>query len=251
MRIIISVCIMFVVFFSACKNLQPSRTCSKPSGRFVNTTVLDKCPEAMPADTPTFGFELHFRGVDSVDVDNGFEKYSLPFTTTEDGCRFTIAGASLFGNMDFIVESDSSITLIDTAWTKLKRFSTFTKTSNPEKTNWKFEEYLNDCIIAGEYAMFKNGDLMPGVVTFMSNGQVNGMKPFLGYAICYAGDCLEETEPAARTIDMVDDKGGIETFVFKIVEPKMQIEFYSIGAPIQDMKGGRTIGPLVYDFRTE
>lgn len=251
MRIVISICIMLIVFFSSCNSPQSSRPCAKPAGRFMNTTVLDRCPEAMPADTPVFCFELNFRGIDSVDVDNGFEKYSLPFQTTEEACRFTIAGASLFGNMDFIIESDSVITLIDTAWTKLKRFTTFTKTINPEKVSWKFEQYLNDCILAGEYAMFKNGDLVPGVITFLSNGQINGMKPFLGYAICYAGDCLEETEPAATTIDLIDDKGGKETFVFKMVAGKMQIELYSIGDPIPDMKGGRSIGPMVYDFRTE
>src|SRR6187431_286667 len=251
MRQSISVFVILAVFLSACSNMKTSSTCAVPTGRFVNTTVLDRCPKSMPADTPTFCFELNFKGKDSIDVDNGFEKYSLPYRATEDGCRFTIAGASLFGDMDFIIESDSSLQLIDTSWTKLKTFTTFKKTGNPEKATWKFEQYLNECIIAGEYAMFKNGELVPGVVTFLSNGQVNRLQPFIAYEICYAGDCLGETSPPANTINLIDDKGGIETYVFKIVEPKMQIELYSIGAPIPDIKGERPIGPLVYDFRTE
>ena len=77
------------------------------------------------------------------------------------------------------------------------------------------------------------------------------MKPFLGYVLCYAGDCLEETEPASRTIDLIDEKGQKQTFAFKSIEGKMAIELYSIGPPIPDMKGGRSIGPMVYEFRTE
>ena len=251
MRLSFPATISILICIVACNSMKISRTCAKPTGRFVNTTVLDRCPQAMPSDTPVFCFELNFKGLDSIDVDNGFEKYSLPYHATEDGCRFTIAGASLFGNMDFVIGSDSTLELIDTAWTKLKTFTTFKKTGNPEKASWRFEEYLNDCVIAGEYAMFKNGDLIPGVVTFMPNGQVNGMKPFLSYAICYAGDCLEETDPPSRTIDLMDQKGDIQTFSFKTVEGKMAIELYSIGAPIPDIKGGRSVGPMVYEFRTE
>ena len=88
-------------------------------------------------------------------------------------------------------------------------------------------------------------------MAFLPNGQLNGMKPFLGYVLCYAGDCLEETEPASRTIDLIDEKGQKQTFAFKSIGGKMAIELYSIGPPIPDMKGGRPIGPMVYEFRTE
>ena len=73
-------------------------------------------------------------------------------------------------------------------------------------------------------------------MAFLPNGQLNGMKPFLGYVLCYAGDCLEETEPASRTIDLIDEKGQKQTFAFKSIEGKMAIELYSIGPPIPDMK---------------
>jgi hypothetical protein len=99
--------------------------------------------------------------------------------------------------------------------------------------------------------MFKEGNLIPGEITLLSDGHIQNMKPFVSYKLCYAGDCLEETDPPAQTIDLLDDQGVSQTFVYKRIEGKMAIELYSIGAPIPDMKGGRPIGPMVYELRTE
>jgi hypothetical protein len=247
--IYITVCAL--LFAYGCKTETPKETCNPPSGRFINYTVLQKCPGAMPADEAYFCFELNFKRTDTVDVDNGFERFSLPFKVSADGCYFTIAGATLFGDMVFRAEGDSILQLIDTAWTKLETFSTFKKYTDPERANWSFQEHLNDCLLAGQYSLFREGNLVPHVVDVLSNGQINGLKPFLGYSICYAGDCLEETDPPARTIDFIDERGGKETFAFKLIDGKKSIEFYSIGPPIPDIKGGRSIGPMVYELRTE
>jgi hypothetical protein len=67
----------------------------------------------------------------------------------------------------------------------------------------------------------------------------------LAYQLCYAGDCLEEIEQPARTIEFDTDKGTKEVFAFKMPDGK-RIEFYSIGESIPDMKGGRPIGPLAF-----
>lgn len=225
--------------------------CSPPTGKFVNATVLDKCPDKMPVDVPHFCLELNFWDNDSVLVDNGFEKFSLPFSLAADGCTFKIAGASLFGDMYFVLSGDTSIQLIDTAWTKLSGFSAFKKVVPREGEDVSFEYFLNECILTGEYALFENGNLAAHQVTIMPNGQLNGLKPFLAYSLCYAGDCLEETEPPSRTIVLIDEKGEKQTFAFKSIEGKMALELYSIGPPIPDMKGGRSIGPMVYELRTE
>lgn len=240
-----------LLFFFGCKTETPKETCTPPTGRFINYTVLQKCPGAMPADEASFCFELNFKRPDTVDVDNGFERFRLPYKVSADGCYFTIAGATLFGDMVFKTDGDSMLTLIDTAWTKLKTFSTFKKYTEPLRSKWSFEEHLNDCLIAGQYSLFKEGNLVPHVVDVLSNGQINGLKPFLGYSICYAGDCLETTDPPSRTIDFIDEKGGIETFAFRMIDGKMSIEFYRIGPVIPDIKGSRSIGPMVYEFRTE
>jgi hypothetical protein len=153
--------------------------------------------------------------------------------------------------MYFTIGVDSSLQLIDTAWTKVSTFSTFKKVKGPDGDDLRFEYALNNCVIAGDYALFTKGVLAPNQVSFLPNGQLNGFKPFLGYSLCYAGDCLEETDPAAQTIDLLDERGGVVTFVMKPVEGKMAIELYSIGDPVPDMKGGRSIGPMVYELRTE
>jgi len=225
--------------------------CAPPTGKFVNATVLGKCPDKMPVDVPHFCLELNFWDNDSVLVDNGFEKFSLPFSLAADGCTFKITGASLFGDMYFVLSGDTSIQLIDTAWTKLSGFSAFKKVLPREGENVSFEYFLNECILTGEYALFEKGNLASHQVTIMPNGQLNGLKPFLAYSLCYAGDCLEETEPPSRTIVLIDEKGEKQTFAFKSIEGKMALELYSIGPPIPDMKGGRSIGPMVYELRTE
>jgi len=251
MRTFKFIALLILGIISGCSTTKSSETCAPPKGRYANTTILDKCGQTMPSDIPHFCFEFNFNRPGTVDVDNGFEKFNLPYIATEEGCRYKIQGASLFGDMDFLVDSDSSIQLIDTAWTKLNTFTTFKRRITADSSSLSFEYQLNDCILAGEYALFKQGNLQSGLVTLMANGQMNGLKPYLGYTICYAGDCLEDTEPPANTIDFIDDKGNRETFVFKAIKGKMAIELYSIGPPIPDIKGGRTIGPMVYELRTE
>ena len=243
--------IPFLLLTIACKAAKPGEPCEPPHGKFINTTVLNTCPGAMPADIPHFCFEFIFRDHGMVDVDNGFEKFRLPFKPAGDPCRFVIEGASLFGDMYFTLQGDSVLQLLDTAWTKLNTSSTFEKRYDKEGKELGFEHALNECVIAGEYALFIKGELSSHFVTIMANGQINGLKPYLGYALCYAGDCLEETDPPSRTIDLLDTRGNRETFAFKSVEGKMAIELYQLGDPIPDMKGGRSIGPMIYELRTE
>ena len=232
----------------ACQAPQTQSHCEPPSGKYVNATVLSKCPGLMPADVPHFCFEMNFISKDSVALDNGLEHFTLKYSAGE-GCSFIIHGASLFGDMVLNLDSDSTLQLVDTAWTKITTSTKFEKLDPSHEGG--FETLLNECVLTGEYAIFENGNLRPHQVAILPNGQLNGFKPFLGYELCYAGDCLEETDPPSRTIDLIDEKGERHTFSFKSIEGKMALEFYSVGPPIPDMKGGRSIGPMVYDLRTE
>jgi len=60
-----------------------------------------------------------------------------------------------------------------------------------------------------------------------------------------------ETEPISKTLDLIDRDGNIQTFSFKNVEGKMAIELYTIGEGNPDEKGGRSIGKMKYELRTE
>jgi hypothetical protein len=205
----------------------------------------------MPYEVPSFSYELIFTGKDSVNVDNGFENYTLPIVAGDSACTFKIVGATALGDMSFSVLSDSTIQLHDTAWTKQADASVFQKVTRADRQDWGFKEHLNDCVLTGEYSLFKEGNLVVGKVTVMPNGQLNGFKPFLGYSLCYAGDCVGETEPPSATIDLIDDKGNVQTFSYKTVSGKMSIELYEIGEAKEDIKGERPIGKMVYELRSE
>lgn len=236
--------------FMACKpSGTTDKSCPPASGHYVNQTVLNNCRDKMPYDTPSFSYELTF-SKDSVHVDNGFENYDLP-VVADTGCIYKIIGATSLGDMAFKVLSDSSIQLMDTEWTKTAEASIFQKVTRADQQQWGFTELLNECKIAGEYAFFKEGELQTGKVTVLPNGQLNGMKPFIGYTLCYAGDCIGETEPPSPTITLTDDRGNMQTFAFKTVEGKMAIEFYSIADPLPDIKGERPIGKMIYELRSE
>ncbi len=224
-----------------------SKNCTV-SGRYFNHTVLDKCPGTLPVDIPFYALELDFSKTDSVQIRNGILKQSLPFVATGNDCEFRIVGATQFGDMVFSVAGDSILTLLDSAWTKVGSASTFRLAQTTNRANWDYENYLNECILAGTYTMDKKGGA-PARVIFLPNGQVEGLENYLSFKLCIAGDCLEETDPAAFTIDFTTRKGERETFVVRMTDGHKLIQFYSIGAPIPDQKGGRSIGTLAFEVK--
>lgn len=250
LRQLILFCFLTNLLFTGCKSETKNTTasCTAPGGKYVNTTVLNACPAKMPYDVPSFAYELNFNGKDSVTLDNGFESFTLPMSEAGNTCDYKLANASLHGDMMLKVTSDSTVELADTAWTQMPSFTTFKKLTNPANG---FVHQLNDCLVSGSYAWFKDGNLVEGEVTLLPNGDVVGMKPYVRYVLCYAGDCLGETNPPSATIDLVDDQGKVETFSYKKVEGKMAIELYAIGEAQEDVKGERPIGKLVHELRSE
>lgn len=200
----------------------------------------------MPNEIPSYAYELVFSGGDTVYVNNGFEKYPLTFIAGDADCTFFISEATQQGDLAFSMAHDTLI-LDDASWTGTGKASRFVKAASSAKMDWRFENFLNECVIAGTYMIEKNGKSSP--VVFLPNGQVTGLENFLAYELCYAGDCLEETDPSARTILFTNSRGGIDVYVFKMPDGHRLIEFYTIGDPIPDEKGGRTIGPLAFSIK--
>ena len=243
---------LVIICLFSCKpgdstNVSTSKSCTV-SGRYFNRTVLDKCPGTLPVDVPYYAMELDFSKPDSVQIRNGIEKYSLPYVATGNDCEFRIVGATQFGDMVFSVIEDSTLMLRDSAWTKVASTSNFRLAKTANRAEWDYENYLNECIMAGTYTMDKKGGA-PARVIFLPNGQVEGLNNYLSYELCIAGDCLEETEPASLTIDFTTRKGEKETFVVKMPDGHKLIQFFSIGAPIPDQKGGRSIGALAFEVK--
>lgn len=203
----------------------------------------------MPADIPFYALELSFDDNDSVDINNGVEKYRLPFVKADGECTFMITGATQFGDMKFMV-NDSTLTLLDSAWTKNTNASTFSRNNEDAKSNWTMENFINECVIAGTYTI-KGKDGRPTPVYFLPNGQVTGVKPYLSYEICYAGDCLEETEVPSQMIEFTNDKAEKELFVIRMPNGKRQVQFFKVGPAKPDIKGERSIGELAFELTSE
>ncbi len=241
-------CLLSVwLLLPGCRSEQQTTNCLSPSGKYTNKTALSRCPLDMPADAPYYSFELQFLPGDSMLLDNGFEKWILQFSKEKD-CRYRIGDATRYGDMYFVVESDSTIVFWDTAWTKRAKPTLFLNTADPVYKNWRFEQHVNHCFFAGQYFVYQDGQRMERPVIFLYNGQMNGLRPYIGYEVCYAGDCLEETDPPSNTVTFITDRGTKETFTFTINDGRQGIKLYSVGPPIPDIKGSRAIGPLVYEL---
>lgn len=241
-----------IAFFNACQKSTPNRksdTCAI-SGRYFNKTVLDDCPDSIPGFGPYYALELTFYDNDSVAIDNGVEKLKRPFSNTDENCQFKITDASQFGDMYFRIERDTMLQLFDSAWTKLGSASLFEKVHSENRSNWNFDNFYNECFITGSYKQTKP-ESKPNPIYFLPNGQVTGIKPYLSYELCYAGDCMEETGTPAHLIDFTNDKGTSELFAIKVHADKSVIQFYRIGAPKPGIKGQRTIDELAFEIQAE
>jgi hypothetical protein len=238
-----------LVLLLSCKSGEKSasRTKCYLGMKYINYTVLEHCPDILPGDVPSFALEFQFKTKDTVDVDNGFERFRLPYSEPGDSCHFVIKGATQFGDMHFQLKGDSTILLYDSAWTQLNKASEFRRID--EKLPWSFKHYLNECAITGTYNLIKEGVGKDHKVIFLRNGQLDGMRPYLAYEICFAGDCLGETSPPSNTIDFTDDKNNKTTFAFKIAPGRRTIQFFTIGDPSPDTKGERSIGPLAFEVK--
>src|SRR5688572_10458580 len=251
MKYILLFSLFIIILFSRCKNadsIARAKSCAL-EGRFINRTVLDQCPKKMPVDIPYYALEMTFDSTDTVDISNGIEKFRLPYVTAGKDCRFKIVNATRFGDMLFEVSNDTLIHLFDSAWTKVESFSSFVKEGNPVRQDWNFENYMNTCAMAGTY-MMKAADGTSSPVYFLPNGQVSGIKPYLSYTVCYAGDCLEETETPANLIEFTDDRGGTTLFAYKKPEDLSSVQFYKLAEPMPDIKGERAIGALAFELKT-
>lgn len=243
------IALMCILLFSCKKSdsITSNNSCEL-AGRFFNTTVLKQCPGKMPAEIPYYALELSFPSSDTIVISNGIEKFKLPFTKTDKNCQFKIANAAQLGDMYFDVLRDSVIQLYDTAWTKGSTFSSFAKWRNPERNNWNFENFLNECAIAGTY-MIKEKDGTSRPVYFLPNGQMSGIKPYLGYSLCYAGDCLEETAEPANLVEFMNDKGQNELFAYRWTEDQSTLQLLKVGDPKPGIKGQRTIGDVAFELK--
>lgn len=232
---------------SAVAPVQSKTSACLLEGKYLNYTVLEHCPDILPGQVPSYVLEIDFKHKDTIEMYNGFERFRVVYTGPTDSCSYTIKNATAQGDMQFRLQGDTLIELFDSSYTQLKRSTIFRRIDDSKP--WGFANYLNECVLVGTWNLIKEGVGKDHKVIFLRNSQVDGMKPYLSYEICYAGDCLEETEPFSNTINFLDDHNQYTTFSFVITPGRRTIKFYSIGKAIPDQKGGRKIGPLAFELQ--
>jgi len=221
-------------------------SCEPPKGRYVNNTLLEQCEEILEGDIPYYAVEFRFQDSTTVLADNGFEQFPLKLSYDKGGCSGVMRHATLHGDMPFELSDNGQVILYDTAWTKLDKPSVFGQATAEERKGWGFRQYLNFCVFGFTYYKEENGKPAGGPILLLPNGQMNGMRPFLGYTLCYAGDCMEETDPFYPTVTFQRSEGGDVTYAIEILELGHRIRFLELAQPDQDVKGGRKVGEVAF-----
>lgn len=236
-----------LLLFSCTNDTKKTEMAINITGKYINHSHLETVSNSDTMNSPFYCTELTILANDSVFIDTGSEGTKLAYK--KEGDVYLIENASSMGDMTFIVHDDSTVTLIDTAWTKKNTNSEFKKV-NP-KSNWTFANFLNNEIIAGDYTLYENGKQTHKKVNFSIDGQVSGLDNLSNYSICYSGDCMELIDTPDRTmhtITMNDSDGRWIAYAFKRDKIKGVLIFFKISEPIKDIKGGMKVQEMIYEL---
>lgn len=217
------------------------------TGHYVNNTVLSQIADTIPGGIPYYCLEMNFTKADSVTIETGFEIAHLAYKQVGD--HYTLMGASQLGDMNFMINADSSLVLVDSAWTESTSNSSFKKVPNENGRDWVFEKYVNEAMVVGEYVLYEAGQPTTQKVKFTADGHVTGLKNYVDYSVCYSGDCVGTTIPLLNTILLGSSDGVLMDYAFKLNKKQGTLQIYGLQEPKADVKGERLIKDLVFDLR--
>ena len=220
------------------------------SGRYINVTFLDQLPDQIPGSIPVYCLEINFTGSDSAEVYNGFEEYKLAYK--KEGDHNVFVNAVQGKDLPFTINEDGNLILADSIWTGVKSESSFKKISEEDNTDnqkWVFEKYLNEKMISGDYHLFDNNNNPGQIVKFKSDGSVEGLRNYITYSVCFAGDCTGETSPVSNTVSFKSSSDETVTFSFRYDRKNNSVVFYDISQPVSDIKGERKILGVSFELR--
>ena len=236
----------FVIQVNECN----SQTDDSVSGRYINMTFLEQLPDQIPGSIPVYCLEINFTGSESAEIFNGFEEYMLDYRKDVD--NFLFVKAVQGNDLSFIINEAGDIILADSIWTDKPSKSVFRKVSEDDYTGdhkWVIEKYLNDKMIAGDYFLFENTNTPGQVVKFLSDGNVEGLRNYKTYSVCFAGDCTGETSPVSNTVTFKTGSNESVTFSFRYDSKNNSVFFYDISEPVSDLKGERKILGVSFELR--
>src|SRR5690606_16963321 len=141
--------------------------------------------------------------------------------------------------------------LEDTGWTDLPANTTFRQAPTEERKSWSFRQHLSACVFRHTYVRHVDGKPQAGRIEALPNGQLSGMRPYLGYTLCYSGDCLEEVQPVMPNITFINDSGELHTYGLQILDNGYHLQFFHLAPPVPDVKGERQVGALAFEWIAE
>jgi len=242
----ISYAVILIAVFLFEIEITNAESSNETLGRFINKTFLDQTVDKIPGTLPVYCFQMNFYSSDSVNISFGFEKAN--FAYKKDGENFLIVNAYQKKDMLFVLNTDNSITLIDSVWTGIPSNSRFIGVSGSDAER-EFDRILNNKIIAGEYFSFWENKPTGKRIIFQSDGVIAGMDNYNRYSICYSGDCIEETKTPSNIIYLINHEGAEVPYAFKKSIADGSINIYELGPQIKDIKGERTIDGQIFDLR--
>lgn len=239
--------IILAVFLLSCGGKKTASEPAKPNGHYINETFLNQIVEKFPSDIPMYCTALTFNSSDSALMANGIENAYLKFEKTDGGYQFIQAfwDGNAMQNLKFKVDNDSIIYLEDSIYTNRNQLSRFVRV-NPSTT---FEKTLNESTVAGKYKFFKLDKNMETEVVLHADGKVENFENFTKYEVCYAGDCVQETDVPARIIYFYNDPKALTCMVWNWKnDKKKHLELYAVEASNPDEKGNRRILEKIYEL---
>ena len=245
---------------TSCNSNKSTHHATSISGRYINETFLQQIPDSVAGGIQGYCYEMNFINADSVMINYGFEQGTLEYEKRGDRNYALLAAAHNY-DLTFTLNEDSTITLHDSTWVMLDSSwvgaplnSTFKKVSDISEVTWVFEQYLNEKFIAGDYSLYKEGQLTSEEVVFSADGEVSGLAGYNTYSICFSGDCVQETETPHNIISFSSDSNMQDSYVFKVNPKNGSISFYALGDQLkgadgEPMKGGRSVEKLVFELK--
>jgi hypothetical protein len=219
-------------------------------GHYVNSSVLNRVRDTIASSRPAYCYELYFISKDSVRIFYGFEEATFAYERLNDNYfhKYVIKKAVQGQDLKFTIDPGDYLTLNDTAWTKAKMPSDFTKTYPADPEKWTFLTELNKEMIAGTYGLFEKDLPKFRQAVFSPDGKVTGFGDFTSYELCFSGDCVEEISPVSNSITFTDSKGNSMTYAAEFGRDK-KFKLFNIEKPKTDIKGERKITNLAFDLR--
>jgi len=242
--------VMGLIVLASCKNTAKKEVDKTVlQGRFVNQTFLDENKDSLNFSPRAYSFQFYFVGSEKVFVDRGFEGDTLTYAA-ENG-NLVLKNASFHGDMTIVADADGKgFILMDTAFTGKSTSSHYIRVDDMRDGIPVWTSLINDQMVAGNYQLMEKGNASGKKVRFLPSGNIEGLKGYRDYTLCYTGDCMQTTLPYHNIITMTTDEGNAVTFAYVVEKEKKSLTIFAIEEQKPGIKGERRLKESVFELVT-